>query len=95
MAGWPSQVFAIITAIFGLASFALVLALIEQVGLVACCCLMLFSKLEPACLPVSLPAWHARCFFGSKAQRTPPRSSTQPHECLHQKAAPTRELLNH
>lgn len=30
-AGWPSQMFAIITAIFGLASFALVLALIEQV----------------------------------------------------------------
>jgi hypothetical protein len=32
-AGWPSQIFAIITAIFGLASFALVLALIEQVVL--------------------------------------------------------------
>lgn len=30
-AGWPSQLFAIITAVFGLASFALVLALIEQV----------------------------------------------------------------
>ena len=32
-AGWPSQLFAIITAVFGLASFALVLALIEQVVL--------------------------------------------------------------
>ncbi len=31
-AGWPSQLFAILTAIFGLASFALVLALIEQAG---------------------------------------------------------------
>ena len=31
-AGWPSQFFAIVIAIFGLASFALVLALIEQVG---------------------------------------------------------------
>jgi hypothetical protein len=31
-AGWPSQLFAVITAVFGLASFALVLALIEQVG---------------------------------------------------------------
>ena len=31
-AGWPSQLFAIVTAVFGLASFALVLALIEQVG---------------------------------------------------------------
>ena len=29
-AGWPSQAFAIVTAVFGLASFALVLALIEQ-----------------------------------------------------------------
>jgi anti-sigma factor RsiW len=31
-AGWPSQLFGACTAIFGLASFALVLALIEQVG---------------------------------------------------------------
>ena len=30
-AGWPSQIFAILVAVFGLASFALVLALIEQV----------------------------------------------------------------
>ena len=32
-AGWPSQFFAIVIAIFGLASFALVLALIEQVDM--------------------------------------------------------------
>ncbi|PRW58011.1 hypothetical protein C2E21_3586 [Chlorella sorokiniana] len=32
-AGWPSQFFAIVVAVFGLASFALVLALIEQVVL--------------------------------------------------------------
>ncbi|KAI7839331.1 hypothetical protein COHA_006922 [Chlorella ohadii] len=36
-AGWPSQIFAILTAIFGLASFALVLALIEQVVVLAWC----------------------------------------------------------
>lgn len=30
-AGVPSQIFAVVTAVFGFASFALVLALIEQV----------------------------------------------------------------
>lgn len=34
-AGWPSQLFAVTIAIFGLASFALVLALIEQVAALA------------------------------------------------------------